>query len=61
MILENIKRLCSEKGITINRIEVECGLSHGSIRHWENHPPSVYKAKAVCDFLGITVDDLLKE
>lgn len=61
MILKKIKKLCLEQGMTINRIEVICGFSHGSIQKWSKHPPSVYKVKQVCDLLGITVDELLRE
>lgn len=60
MILENIRMLCSEKGVNINKVERACDLSHGSIRKWDDHSPSVDKAKAVADYFGITVDDLIK-
>ena len=60
-MLENIKKLCELKGTTINRIEKECGLSHGAIRKWDEHPPSVWKVKQISDILGVTVDDLLKQ
>ena len=61
MLLEKIEKLCSEKGITLNRVEVLCGFSHGSIRKWKDHPPSVYRVKSVCDVLGIKLDDLFEE
>lgn len=60
-MIQKIKKLCQEKGITINRVEKECGLSHAAIRHWDSHPPNVLRAKQVCDYLGITVDELLRE
>ena len=60
MILQNVKRVCLEKGITLNKVESECGLSHGSIRKWGSHPPTITRAKVVCDYLGIKVDDLFK-
>ena len=60
MMLEKIRKLCSERGITINKLEVLCGFSHGAIQHWDRHPPSVLKAKAVCDTLGIKIDDLFE-
>lgn len=61
MILKNLKRVCSERGVTFNKVEQECGLSHGSIRKWSDHPPTITRAKVVCDYLGIKVDDLLKQ
>ena len=59
-MLQKIQKLCLENGITVNRIESACNLSHGSIRKWEDHSPAVDKVKNVADYFGITVDDLLK-
>ena len=60
MILENIKRLCYEKNISIWALEKECGLGNGTIGRWAKKYPRVEKLKAVADFFGVTVDELLK-
>lgn len=60
-MIEKLRQLCELKGTTINRVEKECGLAHGAIRHWDDHPPSVLKVKAVCDHLNIRIDDLFQE
>ncbi len=61
MIVENIKGLCQLNGTNINRIEMQCGFSHGSVRKWDDNPPSVWKVKAVADLFGVTVDDIIRE
>ena len=61
MILNNIKRLCSERNISICALEKEVGLGNGSISYWEKGYPRVDILKRVADYFGCTVDDLLKE
>lgn len=61
MLFERIKMLCAEKGITVWRLERELGFSNGSISKWSTTSPSVEKVKAVAEYFGITVDDLIRE
>jgi transcriptional regulator with XRE-family HTH domain len=61
MILERIRALCAERGVTIKQLERETGISNGIIAKWGDSNPRVDNAKAVADFFGVTVDDLLKE
>ena len=61
MILENVRRLCAERGITVNHAEVKCGFSHGAIKHWDKHPPTITRAKILCDFLEIPMEELFRE
>ena len=56
-----IKRLCYERCISIAALERECGLGNGLIATWRDGAnPRVDKVKAVADFFGVTVDELLK-
>ena len=61
MILKNIRRLCAEKGITIQRLEQITGLKNGCVSKWAVSDPKVTNLKKVADVLGVTVDDLLAE
>lgn len=61
MILENIARRCKEKGINFADLEHACGLGKNAIYKWSTSQPAVQKVKAVADYLGCTVDDLLRE
>ena len=55
-----IKRLCKERKITIGSLEQKTGISRNAISRWDKNSPSVDKVKKVADFLGVTVDELLK-
>ena len=61
MILENITRLCKKNGISIARLERETKISNGTISRWGTSSPTIHNAKAVADYFGVTVDDLLME
>ena len=60
-ILKNIKSKCLEKGISISVVETELNFPRGSIFKWEKHVPSVEKVKAVADYMGCSIDDLVSE
>lgn len=60
MIVDNIRRLADSRGLSINRLESAVGLSSGTINKWDTNIPSVVRVKAVADFFGVTVDELLK-
>ena len=61
MIYDNIKRLCDERGITIQALEIRAGLGNGVIGKWREHDPGVFYLKKAADALGVTVDELLTE
>lgn len=61
MILKNIKRLCSVKGISLAALEKATGIGNGVIARWGEGLPRVDLLKRVADYFGVTVDELLKE
>lgn len=61
MIYTNISNLCRDKGISIAKLERELGFGNSTVRGWANSSPTVEKLKAVADYFGVTVDDLLAE
>lgn len=61
MILERIRALCKERGITIAELERNTNLGNGVIARWGEMNPRVDKLKAVADFFGVPVDELLKD
>lgn len=61
MIVENIARLCKERGTSFAKLERELGMGNGIIAKWNTSAPVVTNIKAVADFFGVTVDDLLRE
>lgn len=61
MILQNIKKLCKDRGINIAELERTVGIGNGVISRWEKGNPRIDNLKAVADYFGVTVDELLQE
>lgn len=59
MLKEKIKSLCKEKGLTIQRLEIETGLSNGTISKWDKAKPKAESLEKVANYLGVTIDFLL--
>ena len=60
VIVERIKSLCAERGITLNQMEKELGLK-GTVARWADHEPSVGKVQMVAQFFGMTVSELIQD
>ena len=61
MVYKNVLALCEKSGISISAPEKALGLGNATIRGWKESSPRVNTVKAVADFFGVTVDELLKE
>lgn len=61
LVLDNIKRICEQRGISFYRIEHDCNMGNGVIARWAYQGPSVKKLKAVADYLGVSMDELLRD
>ena len=59
MLLENIRRLCSQKPVSIAKLERETGIGNGTISRWDTSSPSIENVQKVADYFGVTVNDLL--
>ena len=60
MIFDTILNLCKKEGITIARLEKECGVGNATIRGWKESSPSVEKLKAVAEYFHVSIDFLTK-
>ena len=60
MIYQNIKSIADSQKISIRKIEQDTGITLGSIYHWNDVKPSVDKVVKVANYLGVTVEELLK-
>ena len=60
MIVERIKELCSQKGVTLAELEADLGWNR-RIYRWNENEPGIDKVKAVADYFGVTVDYLLSD
>ena len=59
MLFEKISTLCKEKGISIAKLEEECGLGNATVRRWIDSVPRLDSIQKVANYLGVSVNDLL--
>lgn len=58
-IVDRIRTLCEEKGMTINKLEKETGIGRGNIARWDKHRPNIDNVQKVADYFGVTTDYIL--
>ena len=61
MKLDAVRKLCKSKNITFAELERTLGIGNGTIRRWEDKNPRIDNIKAVADYFGITIDELMRE
>ena len=61
MIYQNIKSIANLQKIPISQIEKDCGITPRYICTWDKIMPGADKLVAVANYLGTTVEELIKE
>lgn len=56
---ERIKKLCRDRGISVNKLEQELKIAKGSLCKMTASKPSVARAQKIADYFGVTVDYLM--
>jgi len=57
-LYESIRMVCTENGISVNKLEKELGFARSSISKFNTSSPSYDKLKKMADYLGVTIDYL---
>lgn len=60
-IKTKVSQIAKEKGLSVSKVEKDCGLARSSIDKWASHYPSIEKVKKVADYLDTTIDFLCSE
>lgn len=55
-----VRQLCKDKGVSIARLEKDCGFSNGYIRGLRRGLLPIDRAKIIADYFGVSIDYLLK-
>lgn len=55
---ERLTSIIEERGLTIRKVERDCGLANASIRRWETQSPRLESVAAVANYLQVSVDYL---
>lgn len=58
-LVENLKKTCKSKGITMHELERRAGIAPNSIYKWDKNSPSVNKVNAAAAVLDVKIDDLV--
>lgn len=61
MLYDNVKKLCEEKGVSILSLEKALGFPRSSICKWNDNEPGIRKVQKVADYLGVSIEELLKD
>lgn len=56
--LEKIKEMAKDKGISLCRLEIEAGLTNGTVRKWYKQQPNIKTLFKVAEVLGVNIEDL---
>lgn len=59
-MLEKIKKLCRERGVSLQEVGKACGFGEKSIYNWANGTPAaIDRLRRIADYFDVTVDELL--
>ncbi len=59
-IVDRIKRLCKEKGVSVNKAELESGAGKGVLNNFRHGSiPSASRVNAFASYLGVTSEYIL--
>lgn len=61
MLYKIIKALCRERKISISQMERDLEFPRGYVFQWSKIEPGVQKVKKVADYLGVSIEELIKE
>jgi len=59
MNVDRIRALCREHGTNLKQLELALGIGNGVIARWETRSPTLANVKAVADYFGVTLDELI--
>ena len=60
MLFDNVRALCNERKIAISKLEDDLGFPRSYICKWNKNEPGIRKVQKVADYLGVTIEELLK-
>lgn len=60
MILQQVESLCKEKGVSISRLEKDCGIGNATIKKWDESTPRIDTLKKVADYFGVSIEYFLE-
>lgn len=59
MNYERLVALCKENGTNFRQLEIKLGFGNGTIAKWYGTYPRADRLKAVADYFGVTMEELM--
>lgn len=56
---DRLNSLIKTNGLSQRKLEIELGLSNGSISKWKKYSPNAEKVQLLADYFGVTVEYLM--
>jgi len=60
VLYDRVKRICSDKRISIHKMELDLGFPRSSVCKWNDNEPGIRKVQKVAKYLGVTIEQLLE-
>lgn len=57
-IYQEITRICTEKNISVAKMERDLGIANGTIRRWGATNPGIKSVVDVANYLEVSIDEL---
>lgn len=61
VLYDNIRAICEAKDIPISKLEDDLGFARSYVCKWNRNEPGIRKVKKVADYLGVSIEELLRE
>lgn len=61
LLVDRIKKLCKEKGVTFAEFERESGVGVRTASRWDTNAPSITKVMMAAHYFDLTVSELIGE
>lgn len=58
-LVDRIRNLANQKGMSLPQLEVELGLGNGTISRWRTSSPNTDKLQKIADYFNVSMDYLL--
>lgn len=58
-LLDRLKQLCKEKGISQSKMEKDIGISHGASSKWKNSSPSIDIVQKLSAYFNVSIESLM--
>lgn len=58
-LVDRIRSMANQKGMSLPQLEVELGLGNGTISRWKTSSPNTDKLQRIADYFNVSIDYLL--